>query len=342
MPRIVALPVECWDQILQHAIYVPLFFDTNPLENYPASVYYRYHDQGPYWESERTRNALRRVCSCWNQILKRFDHRYVEIAHVASGGAPPDALRRAIRINATTCECKICIEALPSHLSLSVWQHELVLAADNAGEGAWKMQILDYERMPYHGAAILGRPLRFHNLKVIMGYDVPLASLNFARIKYSIKPPMLTSIDATTFEWDGPADYLQNTSFPYIRHLSIHTVTNTRSFLEWLKTTDGRLVSLFLGGEVISDNFLAELWELCPRVRHLRLPCGVKWLPLPQGRTLDLVQLSARPPHLRELPRHQCALFVVTFTRLKLSNFVTASRDLDWRKSGPLLFWTIG
>ena len=36
--RTVHLPAECWSEILEQAIFVPLFFDTDPLENYPASM----------------------------------------------------------------------------------------------------------------------------------------------------------------------------------------------------------------------------------------------------------------------------------------------------------------
>lgn len=67
---------EIWHHILQEAIHVPIFLDPDPLTLCGVQALASYNDERPYWESERTRNVLRRVCSSWNAYLAPMAHRY--------------------------------------------------------------------------------------------------------------------------------------------------------------------------------------------------------------------------------------------------------------------------
>ena len=60
------LPVECWQEIFKCALHVPIFFDIDPTATYGVEALAKLSDETAYWESERTRNAMRRVCSSWN------------------------------------------------------------------------------------------------------------------------------------------------------------------------------------------------------------------------------------------------------------------------------------
>lgn len=103
------LPIECWQDILREAIFVPVFFDDDPAETYGIQSLAAYTDATPYWESERTRNALRRVCSSWNTFLKRFDHRFIHTPDIQHNLVPIDARYKAIRINIGCCFGYRCI-----------------------------------------------------------------------------------------------------------------------------------------------------------------------------------------------------------------------------------------
>lgn len=92
-------PAEIWMKIISNAIEVPLFFETNPLETHGVNSLHAYNDELPYWQSEKTRNSLRRVCKTWNTFLKEFDHRFVRLTDVFHGRVPVKAIPIAIRLD---------------------------------------------------------------------------------------------------------------------------------------------------------------------------------------------------------------------------------------------------
>ncbi|CCA77428.1 hypothetical protein PIIN_11405 [Serendipita indica DSM 11827] len=96
------LPVEIWRRILFHAIEVPDLFmkDLTPVTEISSAI--------GYWKSERTRSALRRVCSSWNDFLASYDGRYVQISDIIHGTVPAAQLARALRINLMYCNCEVC------------------------------------------------------------------------------------------------------------------------------------------------------------------------------------------------------------------------------------------
>jgi len=99
--------VEIWHIILKFSISVPIFFDTDPLETHGVEIIPRYYYDHEYWESERSRNSLRRVCRAWNDFLQPCDYRFVRLIDVVLGHAPPISLSQAIRValHEVGCDC---------------------------------------------------------------------------------------------------------------------------------------------------------------------------------------------------------------------------------------------
>ncbi|KIM24535.1 hypothetical protein M408DRAFT_75819, partial [Serendipita vermifera MAFF 305830] len=88
--------VELWQTILKYAISVPIFLDVEPFESREIDQYsYEY----PYWQTERIRNTLRRVCQDWNAFLKSYDHRFIQMDDVLHKRVPLAAIPSAIRID---------------------------------------------------------------------------------------------------------------------------------------------------------------------------------------------------------------------------------------------------
>lgn len=128
------LPVELWYQILEENISLRTFLDPARLPEV-EDPHFNNHDyiratvplslgrssnrkttraelrskerrcqnEGTYWEMERQRNALRRVCKSWDQFLRLFSHRFVRIQDVFHGQVPIASLCKAIRISLTYC-----------------------------------------------------------------------------------------------------------------------------------------------------------------------------------------------------------------------------------------------
>jgi hypothetical protein len=92
-------PIEVWEKILKYAISVPIFFDLDPIKNYGLECAALYRSEADYWQSERDRNAFRRVCRSWDMFLQRYEHRYVRLSDIYNGRIPMKAAQMAIRFN---------------------------------------------------------------------------------------------------------------------------------------------------------------------------------------------------------------------------------------------------
>ncbi|PVG04342.1 hypothetical protein CPB86DRAFT_213195 [Serendipita vermifera] len=93
------LPLETWHIILRYSISLPDFFDTHITDRIPPWFIYEsnWNDTEQYWDAERTRNNLRRVCSSWDIFLRNFAHRFVSMDDVVHRILPADHLQSAIR-----------------------------------------------------------------------------------------------------------------------------------------------------------------------------------------------------------------------------------------------------
>jgi hypothetical protein len=101
-------PAEIWQYILRCVIHVPIFLDPDGVAVSPVSSMSAYHiygkksawnDEKLYWESERSRNACRRVCRVWDVYLGTIGHRFVRMLDVVHEVVPPTVLNQAIRIS---------------------------------------------------------------------------------------------------------------------------------------------------------------------------------------------------------------------------------------------------
>ncbi|CCA76834.1 hypothetical protein PIIN_10820 [Serendipita indica DSM 11827] len=128
-------PLEIWQEILELSIYPPIIFSTDPGRDSLWTIK-EFGDTSIYWETERTRNALRRVKKSWDTYLRRFDHRFVDLADVEHGDVPLDAICRAIRIHITYCVCEKRI------LRLSQIGDSLDQISEDGTLKPWRLQTL--------------------------------------------------------------------------------------------------------------------------------------------------------------------------------------------------------
>ncbi|CAG7852888.1 SubName: Full=Uncharacterized protein {ECO:0000313/EMBL:CCA69313.1} [Serendipita indica DSM 11827] len=128
-------PAEIWHYILQFSIFVPIFFSIDPA-SHGIDALHKYGDDSLYWETERARNALRRVCRSWDAFLNRFARRLVRLVDVEHGHVPISALRNAIRIQTLACHCR-----KPRVDLHQPWPTLDYIRKDGTPE-PWKLQIL--------------------------------------------------------------------------------------------------------------------------------------------------------------------------------------------------------
>jgi hypothetical protein len=77
--------------ILRYSISSLGFFDPkNTADRFPPWVIERRgrSNESAYYEAERTRNILQRVCRSWGEYLQLYAHRFVRITDVLHGHVP--------------------------------------------------------------------------------------------------------------------------------------------------------------------------------------------------------------------------------------------------------------
>ncbi|CAG7846293.1 SubName: Full=Related to myotubularin related protein 1 {ECO:0000313/EMBL:CCA68449.1} [Serendipita indica DSM 11827] len=145
------VPPEIWEIIHKYCISVPLFFETDPAVHGVDSLV-QYYSEVAYWHSERTRNAMRRVCKSWNIALDTFRHRYIRLSDVAHGRVPLEALPLAIRIFLepySFCQCKeVCyperrVFGEARWMSIKTRMARMLVGATTASHAPWKLEILE-------------------------------------------------------------------------------------------------------------------------------------------------------------------------------------------------------
>ena len=79
-----ALPVELWEQILDHVLYVPFSLDATFVRPQDFYLFIESrsfeHEPRSYNQSENERKRLRLVCRSWNAILSRESERWVVVS----------------------------------------------------------------------------------------------------------------------------------------------------------------------------------------------------------------------------------------------------------------------
>lgn len=299
---IVNAPAEIWCTIIKYTISVPVFFDVNPADSCGVEELNTYNHEAPYWESERCRSSLRRVCSSWNLYLLGFDHRYVRLTDVIHGLVKDWRMRQAVRLNLDPCHC---IDCIPGELdSGSTSQDALLQVLHRLVEQShenWSVEILRGQIANEGDLLLLTR--QAPRLKSVVGrHSTQVAGASH------LLPNLLTLCGTAddsallTFEPEGTMSFLHLTTLqvhltslepcsrwqlPTLRHLSF--VYNSpeyspapEKFLNMLKAVGTNLVSLFYYGRPLDVPVPSELWQLCPRLERLQTPMLWETYPTPQ------------------------------------------------------------
>jgi hypothetical protein len=175
-----ALPLEIWHMILEYSISIPYFLDPDGMvDRFPPWVIAERGlcDSALYYEAERTRNALRRVCRSWNEHLQRYAHRFVYMTDVVHGNVPAHYLKSAIRIAFDDHQgflCKNCkSEAFERYLSVNGHGYSYyTVCRDILGYmKPFKAQIWDLEIQGHEAIGEYLSPGSFPDLARVQAYD---------------------------------------------------------------------------------------------------------------------------------------------------------------------------
>ncbi|CAG7852886.1 SubName: Full=Uncharacterized protein {ECO:0000313/EMBL:CCA75174.1} [Serendipita indica DSM 11827] len=278
------LTVEIWQKILRHAIFVPVFLDSDPVETYGTEALPYFHDEGPYWEAERGRNSLRRVFWAWNLYLRAYDNRYIRLSDVARLCVPAIALSRAIRISVANCytshfptlsAIEDSVESKPEP-----WQMEIL-----DGRCVASMDVIQFLTMPHRisniRAEINGVPILYEALAKNQSPVTFLGNTRYTTLpwqSFNLRHTT-TMMIAISGDWEHP--FLD---MPKLRHLQICTFLGDRNYqkvFRWLKVIGGQLRTLYWKGRECPVPLDPNIWEMCPAVEVLEMPCDWRYQPPP-------------------------------------------------------------
>ena len=283
-------PIEIWHKILKYVIAVPLFFEPDPINIYGLEMISQYSFEAEYWESERRRNILRRVCQSWNAFLKPYDHRYAGLLDVYGGLVRMDAIPMAIRLNVKSdrfAPDKRMKRALQSFLESDNMDRLLVQE--------WRTEILDGD-FSIHNSPVLVKWLgKLPHLRGVsrLAYSEPWnyipqeAALRFLlvgphleRLEGAIAFQHLTTLRLVSVVTTG---FLENWQLPSLQHLSIDMFPKTyrespesanafaEKILEIVRHLGKNLITLHYRG-LIKTCPIPDIWPHIPHVERIQLP----------------------------------------------------------------------
>jgi len=295
---IVNTPAEIWCKILKYSISVSVFFDVNPADSCGVEELNMYNQEAPYWESERCRSSLRRVCSSWNLYLMGFDHRYVRLTDVMHGLVEDWRMRQAVRLNFDTCS------SIPGELDGGSTRQDALQVLHRLVEQDhenWSMEILHGQitneddlllltsRAPKlrsvvgrHPHQVAGASHLLPNLLTLCGTTDDSSPLNLGpEVTMSFLHLTTLQVHLASLEpcgrWELPA--LRHFSFVYN---SPEYSPTPEKLLNMLKAVGTNLVSLFYYGRPLDVPVPSELWQLCPQLQRVQTPMLWKTYPTPQ------------------------------------------------------------
>jgi hypothetical protein len=305
------LPLEIWQMILRYSISVPDFLDPDEgLDRFPPWVVAErgWSADSGYYEAERKRNTLRRVCKSWNEYLERYAHRFVRMSDVIHGIIPLECLRTAIKLslrfnNHGEGLCKDCKpkQFVPEPDDHNKWYYRFNYASLHSHilrlERLPRVEILDYGG---YGSSILPEVdlsqvfpnlLRFQAMDgttKLDGVVKAIQSLPSLRHMYAQpdkddrvddKTRQLRSSNLTTLYisscWSKSLlNRLKGTTIPLpaLRHLHFQIQSKDRDSASWLallRMVGKELKSLHLPRLFSLNPSSTEIWELCPNLEDL-------------------------------------------------------------------------
>ncbi|KIM19651.1 hypothetical protein M408DRAFT_31042 [Serendipita vermifera MAFF 305830] len=295
-------PIEIWEKILKYAISVPLFFDSDPISNHGIKRFSEYQFEAEYWQSERIRNRLRRVCKSWNIFLRVYQHRYVTLTDLHNGEVPLSALLVAIRLNFSfTRSYPASLRSIPRKFVLQDVRRLLKKIIRSAsGESTdvdaptrWSVQIIDdYEAEDISDLTVL--PKIAPRLEAVIGVyasdlTVPLSITNnlvslymnedYAASRACKWPisyfPHLTSLRLRPVDLEIPLDQW---NLPALQHLSIDPIdplpsTDAVAYFQRIIEVFGRqLITFYYNVDCGEFEVPNDFWSYIPRLQHIQLP----------------------------------------------------------------------
>jgi hypothetical protein len=297
-------PVEVWEKILKYAISVALFFDPDPIVNHGLNHLSRYCFEGEYWDSERIRNSLRRVCRSWNTFLQPYNHRYVRLSDIYNGWIPKETIAMAIRLNISphpTANEDISTTYIgTSQLFMSYLSRN----GENRGlVREWRTEILEGELVvdPQLFVRWINKAL---HLRVVLnsppfGQEKPPEKARL-RLLYAnptwIKPSSevfslqhLTTLYLRSFSKNIS---FENWRLPALKHLSLQSISDSpygnifnddlfsgpahqegfgEKMMEIVRVMGENLLTLHYQGSTSSP--LPDIWPYVPVAQHIQIPC---------------------------------------------------------------------
>lgn len=267
------LPAEIWQTILRYAIAVPVFFDSDALENWGlADFISRYQDEDAYWEAEKYRNAFRRVCFAWNIYLQQFNHRFIRMNDVLKDHIPISAISQAIRLENY---------AVPRNGSDYSYACRILNKAISSSPGPWSLEILD-GAIPEMNEVIL-QSNRISNLKCILGCDMhtigqarallPTLMLILADGRVTtlsmkhLKSSMLTTLRIDEVSLNACCTW----DLPSLRHFSFRVDSLTPlDFTNMLRSIGKNLITCMDNSRPTNAELPDEIWTLSPQLQHFK------------------------------------------------------------------------
>lgn len=277
MKSVELLPSEIWQSILRYAIAVPVFFEANPADLYGIEEIIKgYDDNKIYWESERVRNTLRRVCSAWNDYLKQYSNRFVRLLDVMHGTLPYSAIPNAIRLDLEPCFCAECWD---NRLQDPDWAYLLQKAAEEVTRN-WAVEIIegsygssdDFSHFAARTPA-LKAILRSTRHSMQEGNYISQVSTFQALevpqfMKVDLQARYLTTLRLEIISLSiCPAWQL-----PSLRHFSFFAQeVDPINYIETLKAIGSGLITLFdTSGNRRGYELPSETWQICPRLERFQ------------------------------------------------------------------------
>ena len=308
--------VEIWGMILEYAIHVPLFLNSNPLESYDIDILEQYSYQTPYWQSERVRNSLQRVCSTWNAFLKTYNHRFIRMEDVLSRRVPVTALSSAIRIDLTIhCRCAEC-----TYLSfkdpytkwmVDTWITGLWGKPGQSKKTNWKLEILEgwlpprseyattLKRVAPRLKVMLGQPTSALTLKEDALPNLGIMTSDMKSLRPFVDPVGLTSLTVLHIVAKLLGPPLDKNDFTALRHLTIDlsprgatSGPSQKDLRTFLRGVGPQLETLYYRQWLRNLNIEPDIWNLLPEVKRIQLPYAWNTCELPPYHPLQHVQIS--------------------------------------------------
>jgi hypothetical protein len=325
------VPTEIWQMILRYSISVPDFFDppeTRQDQSPPWVLAKRdCSDESNYYEAERMRNALQRVCRSWHEYLQQYSHRFVCLTDVAHGNVPVQYLQSAIRVSfgdhSPDC-CRRCkVEQLRAflapHVTISYQKLcNFILDLNHP----LKAEIMGYEHSGYHYfySFVSSHPLPGVICIQATNPTIPSSHINkileslpsirhiyanfsgFGNDLLSLRSSTLTSLSLTlniikpSSIWTDKFLYL-----PALRHLNIEGSSfhgpddyDEPAWLLFVKILGKELRTLFLPREDRCRNIdvPGDIWSICPKLEDLFYLWGAPTTPPPEGHPIHTLGMS--------------------------------------------------